>query len=67
MEIYIGITPGPDAVHYAKLAEDLGYRRAWLYDSAALYEDIWINIANVIIFISIFFIMFNVNYIEKLV
>lgn len=48
MEISIGITPGPDAVHYAKLAEDLGYRRAWMYDSAALYEDIWITIANVI-------------------
>jgi 5,10-methylenetetrahydromethanopterin reductase len=48
MEISIGITPGPDAVRLAQLAEDLGYRRAWLYDSAALYEDIWINIANIL-------------------
>lgn len=48
MEISIGITPGPDAVRHAQLAEELGYRRAWLYDSAALYEDIWINIANVL-------------------
>jgi 5,10-methylenetetrahydromethanopterin reductase len=48
MEISIGITPGPDAVRLAQLAEELGYRRAWLYDSAALYEDIWINIANIV-------------------
>lgn len=48
MEISIGICPGPDAVELARLAEDLGYHRAWLYDSAALYEDIWINLANVV-------------------
>lgn len=48
MEISIGIVPGPDAVGLARLAEELGYRRAWLYDSAALYEDIWINIANIV-------------------
>ena len=48
MEISIGITPSPDAVRLAQIAEDLGFRRAWLYDSAALYEDIWINIANIL-------------------
>jgi len=48
MEISIGITPGPDAVRLARLAEELGFRRAWFYDSAALYEDIWITIANVL-------------------
>jgi 5,10-methylenetetrahydromethanopterin reductase len=48
MEISIGITPGPDAVRLAQLAEELGYRRAWMYDSAALYEDVWITIANVL-------------------
>ncbi len=48
MEISIGICPGPDAVRLARLAEDLGYRRAWFYDSAALYEDVWITIANVV-------------------
>jgi len=48
MEISIGITPGPEAVELAQLAEQLGFRRAWMYDSAALYEDIWINIANVV-------------------
>jgi len=48
MEISIGIVPGPDAERLAILAEELGYRRAWLYDSAALYEDIWISIANIV-------------------
>ncbi|MEX1217457.1 MAG: LLM class flavin-dependent oxidoreductase [Acidimicrobiales bacterium] len=48
MEISIGITPGPEAVQNAQLAERLGFRRAWFYDSAALYEDIWITIANAI-------------------
>lgn len=48
MEISIGICPGPDAVRLARLAEELGFRRAWMYDSAALYEDIWITIANVV-------------------
>ena len=49
MEISIGICPGPDAVRLARLAEELGYRRAWMYDSAALYEDIWINLAEVVL------------------
>ena len=48
MEISIGICPGPDAVRLARLAEELGYRRAWFYDSAALYEDIWITIGSVV-------------------
>jgi len=39
--------PGPDSVELAKLAHDLGYDRMWLYDSAALYEDIWITLARV--------------------
>lgn len=48
MEISIGVVPGPDAVRLAKVAEELGYARVWMYDSAALYEDIWINLANVV-------------------
>ena len=27
------------------LAEQLGYRRAWLYDSPALYPDVWVTLA----------------------
>jgi 5,10-methylenetetrahydromethanopterin reductase len=48
MEISIGVVPGPDAVRRAQLAEELGFDRVWLYDSAALYEDIWINLANIV-------------------
>lgn len=43
MKISIGVPPGPQALTLAKRAEELGYDRVWLYDSAALYEDIWIH------------------------
>lgn len=48
MEISIGVVPGPDAVRRARLAEELGYARVWMYDSAALYEDIWMNLAEIV-------------------
>jgi 5,10-methylenetetrahydromethanopterin reductase len=41
----VGLPPGPRAIELAKRAEDLGYQRVWLFDSAALYEDIWIWLA----------------------
>jgi 5,10-methylenetetrahydromethanopterin reductase len=34
-------------VEYARLAESLGYRRIWLYDSPLLYPDVWIWLAQV--------------------
>ena len=37
--------PGPRTLEYAQLAQELGYDRVWLFDSAALYEDIWIWLA----------------------
>src|SRR3954451_2055050 len=40
--------PGPHTLEYARLAEELGYERVWLYDSAALYEDIWIWLARIV-------------------
>ena len=45
LTISCGIAPGRDSIELAKLAEDLGYERVWLYDSAALYEDIWAHLA----------------------
>jgi 5,10-methylenetetrahydromethanopterin reductase len=45
MELSVGLPPGPRTLEYARLAQELGYDRVWLYDSAALYEDIWIWIA----------------------
>ena len=35
----------PNAPDTAVLAEELGYHRAWFYDSPALYGDVWIAIA----------------------
>jgi 5,10-methylenetetrahydromethanopterin reductase len=45
IRLSVGIPPGPGSVELAQLAEGLGYERAWLYDSAALYEDIWVHLA----------------------
>jgi 5,10-methylenetetrahydromethanopterin reductase len=41
----VGFPPGPRTVELARVAEDLGYSRVWLFDSAALYEDIWMWLA----------------------
>ncbi len=47
VKISVGMPPGPDSVEMARMAESLGYERIWFYDSAALYEDIWITLARV--------------------
>ena len=47
MKISIGVPPGRGAKELAVRAEELGYDRVWLYDSAALYEDIWIHLARI--------------------
>jgi 5,10-methylenetetrahydromethanopterin reductase len=39
--------PSLESVEYARVAEDLGYERCWLYDSPALYGDIWIGLARI--------------------
>ena len=41
----VGLPPSPASVELAQLAEELGYSRVWLFDSAALYEDIWVHLA----------------------
>ena len=47
MKISCGFAPGPNTVKHAKIAEDLGYHRVWLYDSPALWQDIWARMAQV--------------------
>ena len=37
--------PGRDTPDHVALAERLGYARAWLYDSPALYHDVWMSLA----------------------
>jgi 5,10-methylenetetrahydromethanopterin reductase len=39
--------PGPEVVEHAVLAEELGYQRCWIYDSPALYPDVWITLARI--------------------
>ena len=41
-KISLGFAPGPLALEAADLAEELGFHRFWLYDSAAIWEDIWL-------------------------
>ncbi len=45
MEISCCLPPGPRTVEYAQLAEALGFRRLWLYDSPLLYPDVWMTLA----------------------
>lgn len=47
MKVSIGCPPGPGARELALRAESLGYDRIWLFDSAALYEDIWIHLVQI--------------------
>jgi len=45
MDVSCNLTPGPDTVEHIRAAEALGYRRAWLNDSPALYRDVWMTLA----------------------
>lgn len=45
MDLSCGMAPGSRALEYARLAESLGYRRIWLYDSPAIYRDVWVTLA----------------------
>jgi 5,10-methylenetetrahydromethanopterin reductase len=45
MDLSCAFPPGPDVVDHVRLAEELGYRRAWIYDSPALYGDVWMQLA----------------------
>jgi 5,10-methylenetetrahydromethanopterin reductase len=47
MQISCGLVPSLDVVEQAKVAEQLGYERAWLYDSPAIYLDIWVSLARI--------------------
>ena len=47
MRISCGLVPSLDVVDHAQLAEELGYERAWLYDSPAIYLDIWASLARI--------------------
>jgi 5,10-methylenetetrahydromethanopterin reductase len=41
MDISCAFATSSDTPAHVQLAETIGYRRAWLYDSPALYPDVW--------------------------
>src|ERR1700739_691206 len=41
MDISCAFATSSDTPAHVELAEALGYKRAWLYDSPALYPDVW--------------------------
>ena len=45
MEYGIALTPSPDSWKTVKRAEELGFSRAWFYDSQLLYTDVFISMA----------------------
>ena len=45
IDLSAGFPPGLATPDHIALAERLGYRRAWVYDSPALYHDVWVTLA----------------------
>jgi 5,10-methylenetetrahydromethanopterin reductase len=45
LELSCGFPPGPDFAELVVLAEELGYARSWIYDSAPLWEDPFVHLA----------------------
>jgi 5,10-methylenetetrahydromethanopterin reductase len=44
-ELSCGLPPGPGFAELAVLAEELGYARVWIFDSAPLWEDPFVHLA----------------------
>ena len=45
LDISAAFPPALDTPDHVELAEQLGYRRAWLYDSPAYLHDVWMTLA----------------------
>lgn len=45
VDISCAFATSPSTPDHVVAAEELGYRRAWLYDSPALYPDVWVELA----------------------
>jgi len=45
LDVSAAFAPGRDTPDHVALAEQLGFRRAWVYDSPALYADVWMTLA----------------------
>src|SRR5258706_81470 len=44
MDVSAAFPPGPKTPDHIAIAEGLGFRRAWVYDSPALYSDVWVTL-----------------------
>jgi len=44
VDLSAAFPPGPATPDHIALAEELGFRRAWVYDSPALYSDVWVTL-----------------------
>ncbi|MEY2432211.1 MAG: 5,10-methylenetetrahydromethanopterin reductase, partial [Acidimicrobiaceae bacterium] len=45
MELSCAFATGLDTPEHIRIGESLGYRRAWAYDSPALYPDVWVALS----------------------
>ena len=43
----VALPPSNRVVEYARLAAELGYARVWMFDSPALYGDVWVALARI--------------------
>ncbi|MCW2649722.1 MAG: flavin-dependent oxidoreductase, F420-dependent methylene-tetrahydromethanopterin reductase, partial [Mycobacterium sp.] len=41
MDLSCAFATSSDSPAHVAIAEELGYERAWLYDSPAVYPDVW--------------------------
>ncbi len=44
LDLSCAFATSSDSHEHARIAEDLGYARAWFYDSPALYPDVWVQL-----------------------
>jgi 5,10-methylenetetrahydromethanopterin reductase len=44
LDINCALNSSTDSPEHARIAEQLGYTRAWFYDSPALYSDVWVQL-----------------------
>ena len=45
MQLSCAFAPSRETPDHIVRAEELGYHRAWCYDSPALYADVWVTLA----------------------
>jgi 5,10-methylenetetrahydromethanopterin reductase len=45
VDVSCAFAPNLDTPEHIRIAEGLGYRRAWAYDSPALYVDVWVTLS----------------------